>query len=328
MGRARRRRRRSRTARTRWTRPRHRPVAVRLRARDGAASSSTRTARRSRSSRPTAASSTTFTPNGDGVVGHDLDDRSRRTRPARSRSASPTTRTRPSGRSASPRPAATDAFTWDGKTYGGDDRAGRRVHDDDRPPATRSATAATGGRGPVRVVGLLGYVTNSTPGSIYPQDLDRFSKTTTLSFRLSRPATVTWTLRNAAGRVVLTHLDAVAARGRDPELGLRRPRPDRVDAPASGPTPRTSARRTGRSRSPRPSKVEMNAFSITTSVDDREARRRSSRHRDHRRVPEGQPAGLRHRAGHRHVGRHDDEGQQHDLARHAHPEEGRHRPGR
>ena len=42
----------------------------------------------------------------------------------------------------------------------------------------------------------------------YPQDLDAYAKTTTLSFTLARPMTVTWTIRNAAGAVVDTHIDA------------------------------------------------------------------------------------------------------------------------
>ena len=119
---------------------------------------------------------------------------------------------------------------------------------------TLVARDAVGNRGevvlrPVAVVGLLGYLTNSTK-VVYPQDLDRFSKTTTLSFRLSRPATVTWTLRNAAGQVLLTHLDAAPLRGRDPDLGLRRAigRRGRCCRPAS--TTRRSAPRTARSRSP------------------------------------------------------------------------------
>jgi hypothetical protein len=42
----------------------------------------------------------------------------------------------------------------------------------------------------------------------YPQDLDRFSRTTTLSFRLSRPATVSWTIRNSGGAIVNTRYAA------------------------------------------------------------------------------------------------------------------------
>ena len=43
----------------------------------------------------------------------------------------------------------------------------------------------------------------------YPQDLDSLARTTTLSFTLARPMTVTWTVRNVAGEIVVTHLDAI-----------------------------------------------------------------------------------------------------------------------
>ena len=44
----------------------------------------------------------------------------------------------------------------------------------------------------------------------YPHDGDRLAKSSTLSFNLVRPMTVTWTLRNSAGATVLTRLDGVA----------------------------------------------------------------------------------------------------------------------
>ena len=60
---------------------------------------------------------------------------------------------------------------------------------------------------PVNLVAALRSVTSSAV-AFYPQDLDAYAKTTTLAFTLARPMTVTWTLRNAAGDVVDTHLDA------------------------------------------------------------------------------------------------------------------------
>jgi len=42
----------------------------------------------------------------------------------------------------------------------------------------------------------------------YPQDLDGLAPTVDLSFTLTRPMTVTWTLRDAAARVIDTHLAA------------------------------------------------------------------------------------------------------------------------
>jgi flagellar hook assembly protein FlgD len=48
----------------------------------------------------------------------------------------------------------------------------------------------------------------SSASVFYPQDRDSLAPTTTLSFTLTRPMTVTWTLRDAAARVVDTHLSA------------------------------------------------------------------------------------------------------------------------
>ena len=42
----------------------------------------------------------------------------------------------------------------------------------------------------------------------YPQDDDRFARSTTLGFTLASPATVTWTINDASGAVVATLLDA------------------------------------------------------------------------------------------------------------------------
>jgi hypothetical protein len=54
---------------------------------------------------------------------------------------------------------------------------------------------------------LSGFVTTAKT-LFYPQDADRFAKTTTLGFRLTRPATVTWTIVDATGATVATLLDA------------------------------------------------------------------------------------------------------------------------
>jgi flagellar hook assembly protein FlgD len=59
----------------------------------------------------------------------------------------------------------------------------------------------------VRVATTLGFVTSSK-GLFYPQDSDRFAKTTSLGFKLTRAATVTWTIVDATGAVVATLLDA------------------------------------------------------------------------------------------------------------------------
>jgi flagellar hook assembly protein FlgD len=55
----------------------------------------------------------------------------------------------------------------------------------------------------VNVIKMLGAV-RTTKTLFFPQDRDTLAPNTTLSFSLSRPATVTWTIRNAAGTVVDT----------------------------------------------------------------------------------------------------------------------------
>jgi flagellar hook assembly protein FlgD len=100
------------------------------------------------------------------------------------------------------------AVTWDGKANGG------TVVPDGEYTITMAARDTVGNSGPgktrtVRVVTLLGSVAASAR-LFYPNDLDRFAPSTTLSFRLGRPATVTWTIRDAANHVVLTHLDGVS----------------------------------------------------------------------------------------------------------------------
>jgi hypothetical protein len=61
----------------------------------------------------------------------------------------------------------------------------------------------------VKVIAALRAVATSK-AIFFPQDLDRLAPGTTLSFALARPMTVTWTLRDAAGRVVVTRLSDVA----------------------------------------------------------------------------------------------------------------------
>jgi hypothetical protein len=55
----------------------------------------------------------------------------------------------------------------------------------------------------IDVYGALGFVTTST-GLFYPQDGDGLSRTTRFSMKLKSPATVTWTVVDAAGAVVRT----------------------------------------------------------------------------------------------------------------------------
>jgi flagellar hook assembly protein FlgD len=96
--------------------------------------------------------------------------------------------------------------TWDGK-----DDAGHVVPDGQYDvvfhPRDASGTQGTPVSRPVRVATTLGFVTTSKT-LFYPQDNDRFAKTTTLGFKLTHPATVTWTIADATGATVATLLDA------------------------------------------------------------------------------------------------------------------------
>jgi flagellar hook assembly protein FlgD len=98
--------------------------------------------------------------------------------------------------------------TWNGKTtagtYAKDGTYTIRVAASDLAGNTGPAVERT-----VNVIGALRSV-GTTRSIFFPQDLDSLDRTTTLSFTLARPMTVTWTLRNAAGQTVLTRLDAVA----------------------------------------------------------------------------------------------------------------------
>ena len=99
------------------------------------------------------------------------------------------------------------AVTWDGRDVDG-------LIVPDGPYEVRISPAdALGNTGDsvvrlVRVIGALRTVATSR-AIIYPQDGDSLATTTDLSFSLARPMTVTWTLRDAAGTVVDTHLTAI-----------------------------------------------------------------------------------------------------------------------
>lgn len=107
-----------------------------------------------------------------------------------------------------PSGTAATSVVWDGKGVSGavvpDGRYVMRVY-----PVDAVGNTGTWAERSVNVVAALRSVATSAV-VFYPQDLDAYAKTSTLSFTLARPMTVTWTLRNAAGVVVDTHLDAVA----------------------------------------------------------------------------------------------------------------------
>ncbi len=99
------------------------------------------------------------------------------------------------------------AITWDGKGADGrvvaDGEYGVRFVARDALGNASDAVERT-----VRVVGLLGHVTSSKV-VFHPHDGDTLARATRLSLTLARPATVTWTIRNASGAVVATLLDDV-----------------------------------------------------------------------------------------------------------------------
>jgi flagellar hook assembly protein FlgD len=95
------------------------------------------------------------------------------------------------------------ALTWDGR-----DGVGQPVPDG-RYVLSMVPVDAAGNAGAVQeryvdVVGALGSVTASSSTAFFPAR--GTARTTDLSFTLSRPMTVTWTLRNTLGEIVDTHV--------------------------------------------------------------------------------------------------------------------------
>ena len=96
------------------------------------------------------------------------------------------------------------SVTWDGR-----DAAGNIVPDG-RYVIAVAAVDAGGNTGivqerTVNLVAALSRVATSVP-VFYPQDRDALAPSTTLSFTLARPMTVSWTLRDVAAHVIDTHL--------------------------------------------------------------------------------------------------------------------------
>ncbi len=105
-------------------------------------------------------------------------------------------------------PAGTAAaLTWDGKANDGS-VVPDGTYDVRLIPRDAVGNAGTSVTRSVTVAAFLGSVTSSK-AVFYPQDRDPLSTGTRLSFALQHPATVTWTIRNAAGTVVATLLDGV-----------------------------------------------------------------------------------------------------------------------
>lgn len=108
-----------------------------------------------------------------------------------------------------PTATGTTAVTWDGR-----DSAGAAVVDG-RYVLSVTPTDAAGNTGAsqervVDVATALGSVTTSSTTAFFPVGTTRSLRTTDLSFTLSRAMTVTWTLSNAEGAIVETHLDAAS----------------------------------------------------------------------------------------------------------------------
>jgi flagellar hook assembly protein FlgD len=96
---------------------------------------------------------------------------------------------------------------WDGKNSSGavqpDGTYTIRVY-----PMDAYGNAGTWAERDVNLVAALRSVKTSAL-VFYPQDLDSMARTTTLSFILARPMTITWTIRNAAGEIVDTRMAGV-----------------------------------------------------------------------------------------------------------------------
>jgi hypothetical protein len=154
-------------------------------------------------------------------------------------------------------------MTWDGRTNAGADApdGDYTLHFTARDKA---GTNGVGKTRDVRVIGFLGAV-RSSARIFYPHDNDRWAPTTVLTFNLATPATVTWTIRDAANNVLVTHLADAALPagtqswtwdGRNAEGAL---------LPVGTYTSFVAASDGTRAIS-QAIKVEMNAFSIATST--------------------------------------------------------------
>jgi flagellar hook assembly protein FlgD len=99
-------------------------------------------------------------------------------------------------------------LTWNGRTTAGG-YAPDGVYTLRVTPLDVAGNAGPAVDRTVKLVAALRAVA-STRSIFFPQDLDALAKTTSLTFTLARPMTVTWTIRNGAGQVVNTRLSAAA----------------------------------------------------------------------------------------------------------------------
>ncbi len=100
------------------------------------------------------------------------------------------------------------ALSWDGKGNDGQ-VVPDGLYDVRLTPRDGAGNSGVGVTRSIGVAALLGSVATSKT-LFYPQDRDSLSTGTRLSFTLARAATVTWTIRDATGAVVVTLADAEA----------------------------------------------------------------------------------------------------------------------
>ena len=107
-----------------------------------------------------------------------------------------------------PNGSAAEALTWTGRNSAGD-YAPDGTYTFWVYPQDPAGNIGEGVARTVKLVAALRTVATSRT-IFFPQDGDALAKSTTLSFTLARPMTVTWTIRNSAGETVNAHLTDAA----------------------------------------------------------------------------------------------------------------------
>jgi hypothetical protein len=155
--------------------------------------------------------------------------------------------------------SAAVSVSWDGKANDGSlvPNGDYEVRLTPRDAAGNAGTSVTRS---VRVIALVGHVANS-PTVFYPHDRDDLARSTRLSFRVVRPATVTWTIRDADRNVVLTLVDAMPMAPGTVVRTFTGARPDGTLLPAGRYLSYVSAT-DGSLTWTQAASFEMNAFSI------------------------------------------------------------------
>jgi flagellar hook assembly protein FlgD len=157
-----------------------------------------------------------------------------------------------------------NTMTWDGRAANASfvPDGDYTLHFVERDRAANAGTVVA--TRPVRVVGFLKGVKTSAK-VFFPQDGDRFAPTTTLSFTVGTPASVTWVVRNAANQVVVTHLAGAAVAAGTTTWTWNGRNAAGVRLPTGAYTSLVTAT-DGVHTISQAVRVEMNAFSIATST--------------------------------------------------------------